>query len=172
MRRTIEIINELKRERLIKDYVIGGGIATIFYTEPILTYDLDVFIIPAEKKEEKNLIVLSPVFDYLEDKGYKWKGEHIIIEGVPVQFIPVDKLEEEAVRNAREIEYEGVKTKVMKPEYLTSLLLRAGRRKDIDKIERLLEQTKIDMKKLKDILHNYGLGEKFKRILGRNNYVQ
>jgi len=172
MKRTIEIINELKKEKLIKDYVIGGGIATIFYTEPILTYDLDVFIIPAEKKEKKNLIVLSPVFDYLEDKGYKWKGEHIIIEGVPVQFIPADKLEEEAVRNAKEIEYEGIKTKVMKPEYLLSLLLRAGRRKDIEKIERLLEQTKIDMKKLKDILHKYGLSEKFKRVLRRNDYAQ
>lgn len=172
MKRIIEIINELKKEKLIKDYVIGGGIATIFYTEPILTYDLDVFIIPAEKKEKKNLIVLSPVFDYLENKGYKWKGEHIIIEGVPVQFIPADKLEEEAVRNAKEIEYEGIKTKVMKPEYLLSLLLRAGRRKDIEKIERLLEQTKIDMKKLKDILHKYGLGEKFKRVLRRNDYAQ
>jgi predicted nucleotidyltransferase len=161
MEKTIKIINELKKKKLIKDYVIGGGIATIFYVEPILTYDLDVFIIPFEKGKEKNLILLSPMFNYLEDKGYPWKGEHAIIEGVPVQFIPVDKLEEEAVRDAKEIEYEGVKTKVMIPEYLISVLLRAGRKKDIQKIEKLLEQTKIDMKKLKNILHRYGLSKKF-----------
>ena len=164
MKKTIEIINELKRKKLIEDYVIGRGIATIFYVEPFLTYDLDVFIIPSPKGEEKNLILPTPVFDYLKDKSYYWKGEHIVVEGLPVQFIPVDKLEEEAVRNAKKIEYEGVKTKVMTPEYLISVLLRAGRKKDIEKIKKLLEQTKIDMKKLEDILHKYGLSEKFKLL--------
>ena len=83
---------------------------------------------------------------------------------MPVQFIPVDKLEEEAVRNAKEIKYEGVKTKVMTSEYLISLLLRAGRKKDIEKIEKLLEQTKTDIEKLRDILHKYGLSEKFRLL--------
>lgn len=164
MEKTIKVINKLQKEGLIKEYAIGGGIATIFYVEPFLTYDLDVFIIPSEKGEEKNLILLSPISDYLEDKGYSWKGKHIIIEGVPVQFIPVDKLEEEAVRNAKEIKYEGVETKVMTPEYLIPILLRAGRKKDIEKIEKLLDQTKIDMKKLKGILHKYDLDKKFKLL--------
>lgn len=115
---------------MIKDYAIGGGIATIFYVEPSLTYDLDVFIIPSVKGKKKNLILLSPIFDHLEDKGCQWSGEHIIIEGIPVQFIPADKLEEEAVRKAKPIEYEKVKTKVMTPEYLISVLLRVGRKKD------------------------------------------
>lgn len=162
MKKTIEIINELKRKKLIKDYAIGGGIGAIFYIEPILTYDLDVFIIPSERDRKKKLILLSSIFEHLKDKGYAWKGEHIVIEGVPVQFIPVDKLEEEAVRKAKEIEYEGVKTKIMRPEYLITLLLRAGRRKDIEKIERLLDETKIDMKKLQNILHEHSLFEKFK----------
>jgi len=161
MKKTINILNQLQKKGLIKDYAIGGGIATIFYVETFLTYDLDVFIITPGKGEEKNLILLSPIFNYLEDKGYPWKGEHIIIEGIPVQFIPADELEEEAVINAKEIEYEGVKTNVMTPEYLIALLLRASRKKDIEKIEKLLEQTKIDLKKLKAILHKYGLSKKF-----------
>lgn len=164
MRETIKVINELKKKRLISDYAIGGGIAAIFYIEPFLTYDLDVFIIPSEKEKRENLILLTPIFDYLKNKGYHWKGEHIMIRGIPVQFIPADKLEEEAVRNAKEIEYEGVKTKIIKPEYLISLLLRAGRKKDIEKIERFLEQTKIDIKSLKSILHKYGLSDKFKNL--------
>lgn len=109
MEKTIKTINELKQNKLFEEYAIGGGIATIFYTETFLTYGLDIFIIPTRKGKEENLIILSPVFEYLENKGYSWKGEHIIIEGVPVQFIPVDKLEEEAVKNAKEMEYEGVK---------------------------------------------------------------
>ncbi len=51
MKETIKIINELKKKGLIENYAIGGGIAAIFYIEPILTYDLDVFIIPSEKVE-------------------------------------------------------------------------------------------------------------------------
>lgn len=164
MKKTLKIINELKKKNLIDDYAIGGGIAALFYIEPFLTYDLDVFIMVSKKGKEENIILLSPIFDYLEKRGYLWKGEHIIIEGIPVQFIPADELEEEAVRKAREIEYERIKTKVITPEYLIAILLRAGRKKDIEKIEKLLEQAKIDKKKLNDILLKYSLGEKFKLL--------
>lgn len=164
MRKALKIIQGLREKGLIKDYAIGGGIAALFYIEPFLTYDLDVFITPSEKMKEKGLISLSPIFNYLKEKGYSWKGEHIVIGEVPVQFIPVDELEAEAVSNAREIRYEGVKTKVLTPEYLIAILLRAGRKKDREKIERLLAQAKINRKKLKDILHKYGLSHKFKLI--------
>jgi len=164
MKKTLKIINQLKKKGLIEDYTIGGGIATIFYVEPFLTYDLDIFIIPSKKERRKNLILLSPIFDYLEDQGYFWSGEHIIIEGMPVQFIPADKLEEEAIRKAKEISYEKVKTKVMTPEYLTSILLRAGRKKDMEKIEKLFQQAKVDMKKLKGILRRHGLSDKIKLL--------
>lgn len=162
MKKTLEIINELKNNTLIKDYAIGGGIAALFYIEPFLTYDLDIFITLPQKQKTKKLIVLSPIFDYLEKKGCFWKEEHIIVEGIPVQFIPADELEEEAVKNAKTIEYEGIETKVLTQEYLVVLLLRAGRRKDLEKVERLLEQTEIDKKKLNDILNRYRFEEKFK----------
>lgn len=162
MRQTLKVINELKDKGLINDYAIGGGIAALFYIEPFLTYDLDVFIISVERADEKNLILLSPIFDYLKSKGYFWKGEHIIMEGVPVQFIPADELEKEAVENAKVMEYEGIKAKVITPEYLIVILLRAGRKKDIEKIEKLLEQTDIDRTKLEEILNKFGLKERFK----------
>ena len=161
MKGTLKVINGLKKKGLIIDYAIGGGIAALFYIEPFLTYDLDVFIIPTKGINQKGLILLSDVFDYLRSKGYSWKGEHIIIEGIPVQFIPVDELEKEAVECAREIEYEGVRTKVVTPEYLMVILLRAGRRKDIEKVERLLEQTEIDRNLLNKILKRFNLEEKF-----------
>jgi len=161
MKETLKVVNELKEKGLITDYAIGGGIAALFYIEPFLTYDLDVFIIPVQKTNQKDLILLSDVFDYLKSMGYSWKGEHIIVEGVPVQFIPADELEKEAVECARETEYEGIKTKVVSPEHLIAILLRAGRRKDIEKVERLLEQTEINRKLLKEILKRFKLKEKF-----------
>jgi hypothetical protein len=65
-------------------------------------------------------------------------------------------------QNAIETEFEGIKTKVMSPEYLIALLLKAGRDKDKIKIEMLLRQTTIDKEKLKEILSKYNLSEKFK----------
>lgn len=162
MKDTLKVINELKKKRLVDDYAIGGGIAALFYIEPFLTYDLDLFILVSEEKKQENLILLSSIFKYLEKRGYPWKGEHIVIEGIPVQFIPVDELEEEAVKNSREIEYEGVKTKVILPEYLIAILLRTGRKKDKEKIERLLEQTEVDKERLEDILKRYHLRKKFR----------
>lgn len=44
MEKTIQIINQLKEEKLILDYAIGGAIASIFYIEAATTFDLDIFI--------------------------------------------------------------------------------------------------------------------------------
>ncbi|MEW5947559.1 MAG: hypothetical protein AB1742_15325 [bacterium] len=165
MKEILQALNELKNNKIIDDYAIGGGIAALFYIEPFLTFDLDVFIIPTEKTKCGNLIILSPVYEYLEKKGCSWKGEHIIVGGVPVQFIPADGLEREAVGNAKEIKYEGIKSKVLTPEYLITVLLRAGRKKDLEKIEILLKLTDIDRNKLGDVLRRYRLSEKFRRLL-------
>ncbi len=161
MKKTLQELNNLIKNNLIADYAIGGGIAALFYIEPFLTYDLDVFIILSIKERDENLILLTPIYDYLKQRGYSWKEGHIIVEGIPVQFIPADELEEEAVRNAREVEYEKVITKIISPEYLISILLKVGRKKDTEKIERLLSQTEIDNEKLEDILYRYGLQDKF-----------
>jgi predicted nucleotidyltransferase len=161
MKNTIELINELKRENLIKDYAIGGAIGVLKWVEPFFTRDLDIFIIPIKETKKEELINLTPVYEYLKQKGCHWKGQWIIIEGIPVDFIPVDALEREAVENAEEIEFEAVKTKVITPEYLIALFLKAGRDKDLRKIEMLLEQAEIDRGKLDRILETHGLTEKF-----------
>jgi hypothetical protein len=161
MEKTLRVINKLVKEGLIEDYAIGGGIAAIFYIEPFLTYDMDIFII-VSRKQNKNIVVLTPVFKYLENLGYSWKGEHIVIEDLPVQFIAADELEKEAVNKAREIKFKGVKTKILSPEYLITVLFRVGRKKDFEKIDRILEQSKINRKELEDLLERYNLIKKFK----------
>ena len=157
MEKTLQVINKLKEKKIIEDYAIGGGIGAIFYIEPILTYDLDVFILLSPRLKKGNLILLSPIYNYLKRKNYQFKGEHIIIEGIPVQFIPTNGLEEEAIKNAKEINYQGVKTKIIRPEYLIAFFLKAGRRKDKEKVNMLIEQAKIDKGKLKKILEKYKL---------------
>lgn len=163
MKETLEVLNGLKEKALINDYAVGGGIATIFYTEPIFTYDLDVFVI-VKPEPRGGIISLTSIYDYLVGKGYTWKGEHIVVEGLPVQFIPAESgIEKDAVDNAKDIIYSGVKTKILSAEYLIAIALNVGRRKDFDKISRLIDQAKIGKKALEAILKKYHLLDKFKR---------
>jgi len=162
VKNALKVLNELKEEGLIRDYAIGGAIAALRWTEPFFTQDLDIFIVLEKEADEKGLIILSPIYEYLKSKGYVWKGHWIIIEGVPVDMFPADSLEKEAVEQAQEAEYEEVRTKVIIPEYLIALFLRAGRDKDLRKIQMLLEQCEIDRERLEKILSQCGLREKFR----------
>ena len=108
------------------------------------------------------------VYDYLTSKGGSWKGEHILVEGFPVQFIPAGTgVEREAVENAREVAYSGIVTKVLSAEYLIAIALKAGRRKDFEKITRLFDQSKIDKSALEKILKKHSLLAKFKKWEGK-----
>ena len=43
MEAALKVLNEIEREGVITRYAIGGAVGAIFYMEPFLTYDLDVF---------------------------------------------------------------------------------------------------------------------------------
>lgn len=160
MEKAIRVINELKRRRLIRDYVIGGGIAVLYYVEPILTYDLDIFFVP--KEEGTEIMILSPIYQFLKAKGYSVDKEHIIIEGIPVQFLPVyNELIKEAFEHAVETKYKKAKTKVFQPEYLVAIMVQTFRPKDKERIITMLDEAEIDKSHLLTIFKNHGLKEKF-----------
>lgn len=161
MDETLNVINQMKEDRVIRDYAIGGAVAVMFYTEPIVTADLDVIFIPVDE-EESTLDPLSPIYKYLQEKGYEPYKEYIMVEGVPVQFIPVyNELVLEAVTNADDAKYEGIKTRVLKPEYIIAIYMQLNRRKDKEKIALLFEQEEIDEALLEDILRRHGLYKKY-----------
>lgn len=164
MEKTLAIINELKENGIIDDYAIAGGIGAIFYIETILTYDLDIFF--TYKTEPKGLEILRPIYQYLTRKGYKKQEGHIIIEGVPVQFFPVyDKLSKEAVEHARKTRFKGVNTKVLSAEHLLAIMLQVFRSKDKERIIMLLDQAKIDKRRLNGILRRHDLTKKYKQFI-------
>lgn len=41
----LRTLNRLKKAGLVRDYAIAGGYAVNYYLEPILTYDLDIFLL-------------------------------------------------------------------------------------------------------------------------------
>lgn len=164
MEKAFKVISRLHKEGVLEEYAIGGAIATIYYTEPFATYDVDIFFIPPE---EQGLIVLTPFYDALTQKGYKTYKEYIMIGETPIQFIPAaTELEKEAVLHAVPVKYKNIKINILQPEYLIAIFLRVFRLKDREKIVRLLEQTEIDEKLLSDILTRHGLKEKFEDFRG------
>lgn len=44
METTLQVLNGMERAGVIRRYAIGGAVGAIFYMEPVLTYDLDIFV--------------------------------------------------------------------------------------------------------------------------------
>jgi len=168
VKKTLKVLNDMVEMGLIEQYAIGGGIAVLYYTEPVLTYDLDVFcLLPVDKSE---LITLSPIYEYLQKKGYREDGEHIIIEGIPVQMIPAyNEIIEEALNEAAEVKYQQIKTRIVRVEHLLAIMLQTYRPKDRERILLLLDETQIDMIYLEDVLKRHGLMKKWLTFRMRYN---
>lgn len=167
MKKTLIVLNDLKKKGIIDAYAIGGGMGVIFYIEPILTYDLDVFIVTGD---ETGLQPLEVLYQYLKKKGFRPKQEQIMIEGIPVQFLPAfNGLLNEAVREARKINYQGTETRVMTVEHLLAIMVQTGRAKDRERFFKVLEEAAIDQAKLSRILKRFDLREKFLKWKGLQN---
>jgi hypothetical protein len=146
--------NELVSAGLIKDYALGGALAAIYYTEPVTTYDADIIFIASDKTLSAGM---PAIYSYLQSKGWRVEREHLLIKGFPVQFLAASGLTEEAVREAKQIQYEGVPAKVFRAEYIVAIAASVGRHKDLARIEQLMSQAKIDKALLDDILRRYSL---------------
>lgn len=156
MKRTLEVLNELVEAGAIEAYAIGGAIAAAFYVEPLLTYDLDVFVLIPQNEEQ--LQSLTSLYDALKEKGYVEEAECVMIEGVPVQFLPAyNVLVDEALRDARQIEYEGVSARVLRVEHLIAICIQTGREKDRERVRLLREVPEIDRPFLWDLLDRHQL---------------
>ena len=141
---------------------IGGAMAATFYTEPVLTFDLDVFVL-LQRKAGGGLISLSPIYNALQGRGYGEEKETVLIEGIPVQFLPAyNSLIEEAVAQAREIDYENVATRVARAEHLIAICLQTSRAKDRARVAILREQATLNLDFLADVLKRHQLEEKWK----------
>jgi len=161
MEKALQVIEEMTRQGVIKAYAIGGGIAATYYIEPVLTYDLDIFFIPAKD----GLDVLAPIYDYAGERGFGTHAESILIEGFPVQFIPAyNDLVRQAVENAATLKYRDVEAKVVTAEHLAAISLQTGRAKDRERVSRLLEEAVIDRAVLGRILESFGLADKLKKL--------
>src|SRR2546421_593139 len=146
--------NELVSAGLIEDYALGGALAAIYYVEPFTTYDADIIFVAKDKTLGAGI---PAIYAYLQSKGWRVEREHLLVNDFPVQFLAASGLTEEAVRDAKRIEYEGVPAKVFRPEHIIAIAASVGRHKDLARIDQMLEQAEIDKLLLDDILRRYNL---------------
>jgi hypothetical protein len=162
MKRTLEVLNELERQGVFTRYALGGAMAATFYVEPLLTFDLDVFL--RLNSDDAGLLSLTPIYANLRERGYAEEGECVLIEGVPVQFLPAyNSLVEEALDRARDVDYEGTSTRVLRPEHLVAICLQTGRDKDRERVRILRQQGELDLTYLAELLHRRDLEAKWKQ---------
>jgi len=157
----------MQSDGVVESYAIGGGIAAIYYIEPYLTDDLDVFIpVSAVAVGKAGLISLEPIYSYLAKFGYRASKEGVLIEDWLVQFIPIfEDIQADALVHARTVMYGEAETKIFSPEYLAAELLRSGRGKDQVRVIALIESGKMEMNLFREILKRHGLDDKWKRLV-------
>ena len=155
----LRVLNDMKGSGVVEDYAVADAMAMVFWAEPIPTYDLDVLVfLPGD---EAMIVSLAPLYDWAAGRGYTTQAEHVMIEGVPVQFLPAhSSLAEKAIDRAVSLEYEGVPVRVVKPEYLVALYVERGARtlKRRERAAALMESSALDRAALDDLLKRFGLG--------------
>jgi hypothetical protein len=160
MEATLKVLNNLEHTGVMGRYAIGGAMGAAFYAEPLLTFDLDVFVVLPQTRS--GLLTLEPLYEALRARGYREEEECMEIEGVPVQFLPVyNALLEEALSEARDTQYESTPTRVLRPEHLVAIALQTGRDKDRERVRMLSNHATLDQSYLKDALARHGLEVKW-----------
>ena len=160
IRQTLDVINAMERDGVIKRYAIGGAVAAFNYIEQAVTEDLDIFL---SFESTSRLITLNPILKDLRRRGYtEFRKEGIVIEGWPVQFIPVSTaLDKEALEKAAatDIRANGgkVRARIMKAEHLVALALQVGRPKDLQRIGQFLDEKAVPLKKLDAVISRHNL---------------
>lgn len=156
---TIATINQMQVDRVIGQYAIGGAVAATFYTEPIDTADLDIFI-TLEAPEGQLLITLDPIYEYLRSRGFpnNDKGD-VVIFGSPVQFLPVggNTLITEALAQSKVFDIDGVAARAFSAEHLAAIALKLGRPKDKIRLPLLLQSTGFNDAAFSSILARHGM---------------
>jgi hypothetical protein len=171
-KKTIIFFDELKKERLITDYALIGGLALSAWIEPRTTKDADFVVIISKKITWQD--IASLIETRLHKKVILQKGNKRTTIQEKLSFmmgqIEVDlistkgfRLALEAVENAVPAEIFNKDLKVVTPEYL--ILLKLIPLSDQDKIDISRLVKKVDMTGLTKLAESHLLLPKLETLL-------
>ncbi len=168
MKKTIQILNEMVELEIINEYAIAGGMAHFYYIEPSVTYDLDLIVnITAAQNP---LAPLSKLYEWAGENNYRTEDEHIILGGIPVQFLlPYNELLDEALLKKEKVTIFDETTFILNAEYLMAIMLQTGRASDYERLIRFFNEADYDENKFIDIINRFGLIDKYLNFKKRLN---
>jgi hypothetical protein len=139
-------------------------LGALFYAEVTRTYDIDVFAsVPLQSGP---ILDLSGLYAWARQRGFEPDAQHLLIHTVPVQFPPGNEgLEHEAVVHALVFDCEGEPVRVMRPEHLIALYLRAGGAGRRERCALLWRAGAVNEQELTAILERYELVERWQEVL-------
>ena len=157
MKTALDMINRMQADGVIGKYAVGGAVGVIFYLEAFYTEDIDVFVV-LPTTPGNSILSLSPIYEYLTEHGCKVDGERIVIGDWPVRFLLLQgTLEQDALDEAIETDYEGILTHVLSAEHLVAIALNTGRAKGYAMVAMFLDQDAVSLEKLNSVLLRHGL---------------
>ena len=139
----------LKRQRLIRHYVVIGAVAAMAYQEPMYTGHLDLVILV--DSDEEYLEVFRGLSNLAEGPDHR----HLFFNNVPVQLFPttLTPLHQEVLEQARVVRVGNLRVKVTSPEYLIVMAQGVFRDTDRLRIGRLLPIA--DRQQLLDLIERF-----------------
>lgn len=171
-KRTVTFFNEIKKEGIIEDYTLIGGLALSAWIRPRTTRDVDFVIAVARNFTWPD--IASVVQSRLQKKIALHKGTQRMHIKEKLSFvtgqIEVDvisakdfELAAEAIKKSVTAEVFGQKVKVATPEYLILLKLLPLSSQDAVDIKAL--SKKADMKKLKSLAEKHFILPKLETVI-------
>ncbi len=156
MREVLVALNRIVADGVVGGYAIGGAIGASFYIEAANTEDVDAFVVLPVSMS--GLVSLNGVYEALVGCGGVIEREHVRFGMWPLQVLPDDGggLISEAIREAIEVDYEGVHARVFRAEYLCAIALKVGRKKDLLRVEMFREQGAVDDERLATVMARFG----------------
>ena len=160
MKAALEALLKLPDEGLLARFAIGGVIAASYYVEALVTEDLDVFT--ALTHSPAGPFLLDPLYERLVQLGGKVRNEHVVVGNWPVRILPAyTPLVEEAVMEAQDRLFEGIRVPVVAAEHLCAIALQTGRAKDYARVHAFFEAGVVDGAALHRLIDRHALAERW-----------
>src|SRR5512139_1481911 len=162
MRELAQLLNQMREAGVIQDYALFGAVAQMRYTEPVATLDADVLV---SVPDPQRLDVLSGIYRFCAERGWRAEGEAVQVGAWPTQFVPVfSPLTQEAMEQAETADFEGVPLRVVRAEHLAVIALSVGRAKDHTRILALLEAGSVTRQGIAALAARHGLADTWQRF--------
>jgi hypothetical protein len=157
-----ELLNEMQRVGVIRNYALFGAVAQMRYTEAVATLDADVLVAGGSADR------LDDIYEFCTARGYAAEGEAVRVGAWPTQFVPAfSPLTEEAMEQAVEADFEGVPFRVVRADHLAVIALSVGRAKDLARILALLESGSVSREAIASLADRHKLTEAWRRFEDR-----